>query len=76
MNAALACICYLVTDPSHALTRGRVTAWPSLHRALQKLVLLRARMTCLTRGKLPTAFETKANVYIKMQEAILKGCTN
>lgn len=41
-----------------------------------ELVFLRAGMTCLTHGKLPTAFETQASVYIKMQEAILKEHTN
>lgn len=72
----LASACYLVADHSYTLTQGTVPSLPSVHRLCRSSALLRAGMTCLTRGKLPTAFVTQACVDTNMQEVILRGGTN
>lgn len=66
---------YLLAEHSQALAGD--SPCPALPpQALQKLLLLRAGVTCLTPGNLPTAFVTQACVDTKMQEVILKGRTN
>lgn len=63
----LASTCYLSAEHSHAC-RGPSQPCPPA-TGCRSSVFLRAEMTCLTCGKLPSAFATQAYVYIKCRKS-------